>query len=369
MKKLIGIVLSVCLCFCMCVNCCAERNQPMRLEQDTGNVIFDADIYGGDISRAALYKVELKKSDANMDNAAIAIFDRFIFRDGLKLSVFEAKKDQSGQVTERVYYTDASKERAAFCFFHDGGIGASTYEAGFYYGIMDIMASMQYSGECYIPDRLTCGDLPIMPVAEVTAEFKTICEQLELNVQSEPYIMRAYTMNEETLTKADIHPYRWMVIQGNDLMAENRQIVSEYGPDCYFVAYRYEVDKIPVSYSYHYIESKDYFTLPSFVQALYNDRGWIRIFAQNQFTILESSEHEPLITSTEAAQIAASYMNRILGVEPFVCKEISLEYVPLAYTGCDIEKEACLTPCWVFYFDGFDVKPIIINAFSGEMIE
>jgi hypothetical protein len=235
--------------------------------------------------------------------------------------------------------------------------------------MMDITSMLEYDGACYIEDRTVCGDLPMMTTEQVRSDMKGIMKTLALNAEDEPYILRAYSLDDELAAHPDIHPFREMVIQGVDLLEENREIVSSAGPNSYFVAYRYIFENIPVSYSYFYIESQDYSTLPSYVRGLYNDTGLIRFFAYNEFEIEEKSESYALVSFDAAAGVVSNELNQLIGIEPFVCREISLEYVPLAYSGGNIEREARLVPVWVFYFEDLNVEPILVNATSGEVIK
>lgn len=360
MKKAVIAILCLCL---ICETCCAET--VARIAKSSGNITFDANIYGANISQATVYKVALKASDSNMDSAIMELFDRILFRRTTMAEIFEER--DADPFIERDYYTPEGKEQEhADYSFYEGAICASTYASGFYYGIMDIFR--QYDGACYIPDRLECGDLPMMSAKSAVIDLHDVAVQLGLNVEEAPYILRAYSMDNQLASSEGIHPYIQMVVQGNDLTAENRTIVSEYGSDCYFIAYRYAVDGIPVAYSYFYLESQDFFTPRSQVYALYNNDGMIAFASLNQFEIIESVESHTLITAEEAADKVAEHFSRILGIEPFVCKEISLEYVPLPYSGCDIAREAMLTPAWVFYFEGDNVTPVLVNAIDGTII-
>lgn len=360
MKKTVLLILCMCL---ICGICWGESSD--RIEQTIGNVAFDAEVSGTGISEAAIYKVRLRTSDSNMDRVIMQLFDRILFRRSTTADILE-KID--GDLPIRNYYTaDGKKQEWADYSFNDGTISAGTYDSSYYTGIMDIFR--QYDGACYIPDRLRCGDLPTMSAESVAEDLHDVAVQLYLNIESTPYIMRAYSMNDKLASSKGIHPFLQMVIQGNDLTAENREIVSKGGGDCYFVAYRFAIDSIPVSYSYFYMESKDYCTMRSHVYALYNNDGMISFVSLNQFEIVESGNLQGLIAVNEAAEKVAEDLGKILGIDSFVCKEISLEYVPLGFSGCDIEREAMLTPAWVFYFEGDDIAPVLINAIDGTMID
>lgn len=360
MKKTIFLILFLCL---ICGTCWGESSD--RIKQTIGNVTFDAELSGKGISEAAIYKVRLKASDPNMDKTIMDLFDRILFRRSTTADILE-KID--GDLPIRNYYTaEGKKQEWADYSFNDGTISAGTYDSSYYTGIMDIFR--QYDGACYIPDRLQCGDLPTMSAESVAVDLHDVAVQLCLNIESTPYVLRAYSMNDKLASSKGIHPFLQMVIQGNDLTAENREIVSMGGGDCYFVAYRFAIDRIPVSYSYFYLEFQDFFTVRSHVYALYNNDGMISFVSLNQFEITESGNLQGLISANEAAEKVAEDLGKILGVDSFICKEIALEYVPLAFSGCDIEREAMLTPVWVFYFEGNDITPVLINAIDGTMID
>lgn len=294
----------------------------------------------------------------------MALFDRILFRRDETAYILE---ESDGDSHFRDYYTaEGKKQEWADYGFNDGAIFAGTYESSFYSGIMDIFK--QYDAACYIPDRLECGDLPAMSAESVAADLHDVAVQLGLNIESTPYILRAYSMNDELAAHEGIHPFLQIVIQGNDLTDKNREIVTRDGGDCYFVAYRFAMDNIPIPYSYFYLESQDFFTMYSFVYALYNREGMTSFAVLNQFETTESGNPQKLIAANEAAEKVAEDLNMILGVDSFICKEISLEYVPLAFRGCDIEREAMLTPVWVFYFEGYDIAPVLINAIDGTVI-
>lgn len=352
------------LCLCLiCGSCWAESSDHM--EQTIGNVIFDADVSGTDISQAAIYKVKRKASDPNMDKTIMDLFDRILFRRSETTYILE---ETDGDFLNRCYYTSEGKKHEwADYIFTDGTILAGTYESGFYSGIMDIFK--QYDAACYIPDRLECGDLPAMSAESVAADLHDVAMQLGLNIESTPYILRAYSLNNELTASEGIHPFLQMVIQGNDLTAENREMVARDGGDCYFVAYRFSIDNIPIPYSYFYLESQDFFTMSSHVYAMYNQEGITSFAVLNQFQIAESGNPQKLIAANEAAEKVAEDLNMILGVDSFICREISLEYVPLGFKGCDIEREAMLTPVWVFYFEGDDIAPVLVNAIDGTIID
>lgn len=367
MRRDIGCIIGVIILCLSCGTGFASESAKVRFTEQIDNVAFDAAVSGAEITQAVLYTTVLKPSDPSKDSFVIELFNQMLFQEEPQLEL-EELKDKNGRVKERCYFTRKNEEREC-CnyFFCDGAIGADTYEATFYFGIMDI-TSAQYGVSRYIYDRLECGDLPMMTAKEATTNMREIAEQLELNVEQTPYIARAYTMDEQLASTSGFHPYLKLVSQGNELTAENRAVVSAYGSDCYLITYRYTFDGIPVSYSYYYIESKDYFTLSCDVTALYNNRGLIRFFALNQYEVIDVSEAHELISWREAAECVAEDFSLILGVEPFVCREISLEYIPLAYDGCDIEREACLTPAWVFYFDDLDMTAVAVNAIDGQII-
>ena len=362
-------IMTICLMcvFCIGINMCYAETE--ELNKVDGNVAFNAKVYGADKKQAPMYKVVCKPYDADSDAAVIQLFNEKLFREQRVLKITTEQVNNEGRITEREYCTAEDIEHEFnSLFFYDGAIGANTYESSFYSGIMDITSLIEYDGACYIPERTKCGDLPMMTAKEAADDLKQVSMILALNVEDQPYIARAYSMDDRIAGKDGIHAFRQVIVQGVDLTAENRSIVSSYGPNCYLIVYRFEFDGIPVSYSYHYIESKDYTTLPSYVRALYNDQGMIRFFAYNQFAIQEPSETYDLISFDDAASKVALHLNQLLGVELFACKEISLEYVPLAYAGCNMEKEACLVPAWVFYFESYDVSPILVNAIDGSII-
>ncbi len=368
MKRFLSIIAVLTSILCMNV-CLAENLGFEELDYTEGNVIFDAKVFGSDKSHAPVHKVMCKTYNPEKDNEIIQYLSEKIPHENGELKILKEEKDDCGRIVEREYGTDLDVAREFNSYyFYDGTIGANTYESSFYRGVMDITSLLEYDGACYIPNRTGCGNLPGMTSQEAAQDLLQISQELGLNIEATPYILCAYSMDSEIVGKNGIRAYRQMIVQGNDLTAENLSVISSYGSNCYLIAYRYEFNGIPVSYSYHYIESKDYTTLLSHVQALYNDRGLIQFCAFKQLDLQETSNEYELVTVEFAATKLAEHLNQILGVEPFVCKEISLEYIPFAYKGCDLEHEAVLIPSWVFYFDNPEITPILMNAVDGTII-
>lgn len=355
-----------CLLGLMCLgnySCWADMVSD-KMEFTNGNVNFDAAVYGTEHTEAPILKVRCKPYDPNIEAQALQWFNEKIFREDRKWAVSNQWFDAEGRLNGQEY--DA--EDGDGCYFYDGSLGAYTHEATFYNGIMDLTSMLSYDGACYIPDRTVCGDLPIMTAQQASADLLEFSRRFDLNLEDEPYILRAYSMDEDIAGQQGIHPFRNVVIRGNDLTEENHAVVQDYGSHCYFIVYRYLFDGIPVSNSYYYIESQDYTTLTSHVDALYNDSGMGYYHVYNAFVVEEEGTPQPLLDAEAAAAKLVEYLDLTLGVEPFVCKEISLEYIPLAYKGCDLETEAQLTPAWVFLFENAEVAPILVNAIDGTVI-
>jgi len=366
MMKVISRIGFVALCIILSASVSLGESAQM-MNTVLGNVVFEASVSGKETVYASVYKAVLKSSDPALDSEVIEYFNGIIFLQAPIKAVTESRisstcRNYYGRVLPNEY--EGEKD---YVSFYDGTIGAAVYEASFYSGLMDIF-SLAYDGPRYIADRLVCGDLPGMSVDETVKSFKETAEHLGFTMEENPYILRAYSMDAEALAKTGIHSYTSLNIQGNDLLAENRAAVEKYGSDCYYVAYRYELDGIPLSYEYHYIESKDYFTLPCKIYGLFNNSGLMRFAGINQYEVIETCEQGAIVPYETAAQVMADDLNLILGIEPFVCKEIALEYIPLAYSGCNLEREACLTPAWVFYFESEDHVPVMVNAMSGKII-
>lgn len=356
----------VCLLGLMCLGdyICWADTVSDRLEFTDGNVSFAAAVYGTEHIEASILQVRCKPYDPNTEAQSLQWLNEKIFREDRKWEVSNQWFDAEGRLNGQEY--DA--EDGDGCYFYDGSFGAYTYEATFYDGIMDVTSMLNYDGACYISDRTVCGDLPMMTAQQASEDLLEFSRRFDLNLEDEPYILRAYSMDEDLAGQQGIYPFRQVIVRENDLTEENRTIVQEYGPNCYFIVYRYLFDGIPVSNSYYYIESQDYFTLTSHVEALYNDSGMGYYRVYNAFVVEEEGVPQPLLDVETAAGKLTEYLNLILGVEPFICKEISLEYIPLAYKGCDLETEAQLTPAWVFLFDNAEVTPILVNAIDGTII-
>lgn len=342
---------------------------------ENGNVIFNATVYGTNIGKLPVYKVMLMPYDQTKDAERIEIFGNVLFEDHPELHEADVRLDEDGRIMSRSYLTLCEDESRRYgCSFSDGCIGANTYEATFYPGVMDIWSMLHFDRAVYIPEKTTCADLPMMPVVGVVEDFQRLLQELEISTpeiptEGSPYVLRAYSLDENICTQAGVYPFMQVIIQGNDLTAENREMIRRYGPNCYMIAFRYNLGGVPVSYESYYIESRDYATLGSRINALYNDRGFIQFYAWNQFLIVESSEACPILTVEEAAEQVANYLNPLLGMPRFVCREIRLEYLPLAYDGCDVTKEAQLTPVWIFLFEDQSSVSILVNALDGSVIQ
>lgn len=364
MKRIRKVLAGVLALMCLGGNTCWADAGSDRMEFTDGNVSFDAIVYGAEHTEAPILQVRCKPYDPNIETQALQWFNEKIFREDREWALINERFDAEGRLNGREYNAGSGDES----YFYDGSFGAYTHEATFYDGIMDVTSMLNYDGACYISDRTVCGDLPMMTAQQASEDLLEFSKRFDLSLEDEPYILRAYSMDEDIAGQHGIHPFRQVIVRENDLTEENRAVVREYGPNCYFIVYRYLFDGIPVSNSYYYIESQDYFTLASHVEALYNDSGMGYYRVYNAFVVEEEGVSQPLLDVETAAGKLTEYLNLILGVEPFVCKEISLEYIPLAYKGCDLETEAQLTPAWVFLFDNAEVTPILVNAIDGTII-
>ncbi len=340
-------------------------------EEENGCVLFDAEVYGMEDASLPIIRAALKQYDPDDDETFYEyIKDRIFSGD----DTFSLSSEQSNdeRITARTYSSlndydidEMGNQEPSYYYFRDGSFGAVRYFYYDYTSVMDLFK--QYNGLCYIPDRLTCGTLPMLSPEDAAAEIDQVAQTFGCSIEETPYILRAYSMDGNRLSQKGVHSYDQLAVNGTDLTAANWEIISQNGSDCYFVAYRFTFYGVPVTYDTVYIESQDYFTIYSSVSGAYNDGGMMYFAAQNQMSAVETFDAQTILSSSAAADVIANDLNGLLGVGQFVCKEISLEYLPLGYEGCDLETQAELTPAWIFYFDN-GVAPMMVNALTGKII-
>lgn len=340
------LAVSILLTASMCVGAAqAAEGLPARehwtYQEDFPCVRFDASVYGVKSGELPVLRASLHKLTQPEMDSAMAVLNPELFSGEIQLEV--TREEWNGDSLAVKYYASPEYKAAddPNYYFYDGTLCGNRFEWQAY--APQVYAPFQWMA--YRPDRLTCASLQFCPPEAVASDARRIIQALGLDVEGDVFAIDAYSLNG----------------------------AAGYSPYIYTLTYRFCYEGIPISPYMFEIPTKDAYTLAPSVFLLYNEDGLMNFSVRQMLDVAGAAEPRRLVELSRAVEAVVAHKRQVLGVRPPVCREIALEYVPVPFAGGDVERDADLIPCWVFYFEDpteaeAEVDIMLVNAITGKIV-